>query len=245
MKNTLLEIRISAENNVTDKPEYSIIQCGKFLEMLVKEICKIENVEISTEESFYNLTKLLKSNNLIPRDIYSKINKVRINRNDAAHENKSQSLKEAQIMLEITKEVEQWYINKYESPVFHNTSNSFVYKNHGKEKDNQTYNSNDSDYCNTNQNIYNNTESSQSTNHPHQTSKKPYYTCSSDKPRNNKSSKTHGFFFRIICIVIIVILLRITGIVAPIVGNILGIIFTPVGLIILGIIVLLFFFVFN
>ena len=79
-----------AEKYVYSDPASSKNKSGLFVELMVREIMRIENIpepEDVKENNHYTRTKMLKSEGLLPYDVNQWINQVRIKRNDSAHEN--------------------------------------------------------------------------------------------------------------------------------------------------------------
>ena len=112
-----------AENYVYTDPASSKNKSGLFVELMVREILRIENIpEPETENSNYNRIKLLKSNGLLPYDVSQWITQVRLSRNDSTHENKATE-QDALLILGFTHHIAVWFMQVYgdgafEPPVF-------------------------------------------------------------------------------------------------------------------------------
>ncbi len=77
-----------AEKYVYTDPASSKNKSGLFVELMVREIMRIEKIpEPEYDNTHYTRTKILKSEGLLPYDVNQWINQVRIKRNDSAHEN--------------------------------------------------------------------------------------------------------------------------------------------------------------
>lgn len=102
-----------AENYVYTDPASSKNKSGLFVELMVREILRIENIaEPQFENSHYTRTKLLKNEGLLPYDVNQWINQVRIKRNDSTHENKA-SEQEALSVLSFTYHIAVWFMQVY------------------------------------------------------------------------------------------------------------------------------------
>ncbi|MBR1614621.1 MAG: type I restriction-modification system endonuclease [Treponema sp.] len=101
-----------AENYVYTDPASSKNKSGLFVELMVREILRIENLPEPEEKSHYARTKLLKNEGLLPFDVNQWINQVRIRRNDSAHENKA-SEQEAMTILGFTHHIAVWFMQVY------------------------------------------------------------------------------------------------------------------------------------
>ena len=112
-----------AESYVYTDPASSKNKSGLFVELMVREILRIENIpEPETENSNYNRIKLLKSNGLLPYDVSQWITQVRLSRNDSTHENKATE-QDALLILGFTHHIAVWFMQVYgdgafEPPVF-------------------------------------------------------------------------------------------------------------------------------
>ncbi|MCR5761902.1 MAG: DEAD/DEAH box helicase family protein, partial [Treponema sp.] len=102
-----------AENYVYTDPASSKNKSGLFVELMVREIMRIENIpEPDYDNTHFTRTKILKSEGLLPYDINQWINQVRIKRNDSAHENIA-SEKEALTVLGFTYQIAIWFMQTY------------------------------------------------------------------------------------------------------------------------------------
>lgn len=107
-----------AENYVYTDPASSKNKSGLFVELMVREILKIENIpEPETDNSHYNRIKLLKNNGLLPYDVGQWITQVRLCRNDSAHENKASS-QEALSVLGFAHHIACWFMQVYGDGAF-------------------------------------------------------------------------------------------------------------------------------
>ncbi len=106
-----------AENYVYTDPASSKNKSGLFVELMVREILRIENLPEPEEKSHYARTKLLKNEGLLPFDVNQWINQVRIRRNDSAHENKA-SEQEAMTILGFTHHIAVWFMQVYGDGAF-------------------------------------------------------------------------------------------------------------------------------
>lgn len=112
-----------AESYVYTDPASSKNKSGLFVELMVREILRIENIpEPETENTNYNRIKLLKNNGLLPYDVSQWITQVRLSRNDSTHENKATE-QDALLVLGFTHHIAVWFMQVYgdgtfESPVF-------------------------------------------------------------------------------------------------------------------------------
>jgi len=112
-----------AESYVYTDPASSKNKSGLFVELMVREILRIENIpEPETENTNYNRIKLLKNNGLLPYDVSQWITQVRLSRNDSAHENKATE-QDALLVLGFAHHIAIWFMQVYgdgafEAPVF-------------------------------------------------------------------------------------------------------------------------------
>lgn len=112
-----------AESYVYTDPASSKNKSGLFVELMVREILRIENIpEPEAENTNYNRIKLLKNNDLLPYDVSQWITQVRLSRNDSAHENKATE-QDALLVLGFAHHIAVWFMHVYgdgafEAPVF-------------------------------------------------------------------------------------------------------------------------------
>ena len=107
-----------AENYVYTDPASSKNKSGLFVELMVREILRIENIpEPETENSNYSRIKLLKNNGLLPYDVSQWITQVRLRRNDSTHENKA-SEQEALLVLGFAHHIAVWFMQVYGDGAF-------------------------------------------------------------------------------------------------------------------------------
>lgn len=106
-----------AENYVYTDPASSKNKSGLFVELMVREILRIENLPEPEDKTHYSRTKLLKNEGLLPYDVNQWINQVRIKRNDSAHENKA-SEQEALLILGFTHHIAVWFMQVYGDGAF-------------------------------------------------------------------------------------------------------------------------------
>ena len=73
-------------------------------------------MEVSKGSNLWELLKTLKNSKIISHDIFVKVDRIRRKRNCAAHEMKYQpSKQEAKVILDATKQIQQWFEKKYEN----------------------------------------------------------------------------------------------------------------------------------
>lgn len=104
-----------AEKYVYSDPASSKNKSGLFVELMVREIMRIENIpelENAKDNNHYTRTKILNSQGLLPYDVNQWINQVRIKRNDSAHENIA-SEQEAISVLSFTYHIAVWFMQTY------------------------------------------------------------------------------------------------------------------------------------
>ena len=104
-----------AEKYVYSDPASSKNKSGLFVELMVREIMRIENIpepEDVKENNHYTRTKILKSEGLLPYDVNQWINQVRIKRNDSTHENIATE-QEALSVLGFTYQIAIWFMQTY------------------------------------------------------------------------------------------------------------------------------------
>ena len=102
-----------AENYVYTDPASSKNKSGLFVELMVREILRIETLaEPQFDNTHYTRTKLLKNEGLLPYDVNQWINQVRIQRNDSAHENIA-SEQDALSVLGFTYHIAVWFMQVY------------------------------------------------------------------------------------------------------------------------------------
>ena len=83
----LAKIMDFAESYVYTDPASSKNKSGLFVELMVREILRIENIdEPETDNTHFTRTRLLKNEGLLPYDVNQWINQVRKSRNDSTHE---------------------------------------------------------------------------------------------------------------------------------------------------------------
>lgn len=115
-----------AENYVYTDPASSKNKSGLFLELMVREILRIENIpepEDKKENTHYNRIKLLKEDGVLPYDVNQWINQVRLKRNDSSHENLGSS-SDALLVLKFTFRTAVWFMQVYGDGSF--KANQFV-----------------------------------------------------------------------------------------------------------------------
>ena len=104
-----------AEKYAYSDPASSKNKAGLFVELMVREIMRIENIpepEDVKDNNHYTRTKILKSEGLLPYDVNQWINQVRIKRNDSTHENIG-SEQEAISVLGFTYQIAIWFMQTY------------------------------------------------------------------------------------------------------------------------------------
>lgn len=104
-----------AEEYVYSDPASSKTKSGLFVELMVSEIMRIENIpepEDERENTHYNRTRILKSEKLLPYDVCQWITQVRLQRNDSAHKNIA-SEQEALAVLGFTYQIAVWFMRTY------------------------------------------------------------------------------------------------------------------------------------
>lgn len=102
-----------AEKYVYSDPASSKSKSGLFVELMVREIMRIEKLpEPEYENSHFNRINLLKSERILPYDVNQWINQVRIKRNDSAHGN-SATEQEALSVLSFTYQIAVWFMQAY------------------------------------------------------------------------------------------------------------------------------------
>lgn len=109
-----------AEKYVYSDPASSKNKSGLFVELMVREIMRIENIpepEDVKENNHYTRTKILKSEGLLPYDVNQWINQVRIKRNDSAHENIATE-QEALTVLGFAYQIAIWFMQTYGDSAF-------------------------------------------------------------------------------------------------------------------------------
>ncbi len=107
-----------AENYVYTDPASSKNKSGLFVELMVREILRIENIsEPETENSNYTRIKLLKNNGLLPYDVNQWITQVRLSRNNSTHENRASS-QEALLVLGFAYHIAVWFMQVYGNGAF-------------------------------------------------------------------------------------------------------------------------------
>ena len=109
-----------AEKYVYSDPASSKNKSGLFVELMVREIMRIENIpepEDVKENNHYIRTKMLKSEGLLPYDVNQWINQVRIKRNDSAHENVATE-QEALTVLGFAYQIAIWFMQTYGDSAF-------------------------------------------------------------------------------------------------------------------------------
>lgn len=109
-----------AEKYVYSDPASSKNKSGLFVELMVREIMRIENIpepEDVKENNHYTRTKMLKSEGLLPYDVNQWITQVRIKRNDSAHENIATE-QEALSVLGFAYQIAIWFMQTYGDSAF-------------------------------------------------------------------------------------------------------------------------------
>lgn len=109
-----------AEKYVYSDPASSKNKSGLFVELMVREIMRIEDIpepEDVKENNHYTRTKILKSEGLLPYDVNQWINQVRIKRNDSAHENIATE-QEALTVLGFAYQIAIWFMQTYGDSAF-------------------------------------------------------------------------------------------------------------------------------
>lgn len=102
-----------AENYVYSDPNTSMIKQGMFAERLVKYMLAYDGIaEPDYDNTHANRIKLLKQNDLLPRDIDDTLYVIRKMRNDAAHSG-DDDLKRAKDNLRLTFNLGIWFMQTY------------------------------------------------------------------------------------------------------------------------------------
>ena len=102
-----------AENYVYTDPPSSKNKSGLFVELMVREILRIEKIaEPTFDNNHYNRTKLLKAEGILPPDVNLWINYVRKSRNDSSHQNIATE-KDALSILGFTWHIAVWFMQVY------------------------------------------------------------------------------------------------------------------------------------
>ena len=102
-----------AENYVYSDPNTSMIKQGMFAERLVKYMLAYDGIaESAYDNTHANRIKLLKQNDLLPKDIDNTLYVIRKMRNDAAHAGVD-DLKRAKDNLHLTFNLGVWFMQTY------------------------------------------------------------------------------------------------------------------------------------
>ena len=113
-----------AENYVYTDPASSKNKSGLFVELMVREILRIENIaEPQTDNTHYTRTRLLNNEGFLPYDVNQWINQVRKKRNDSAHENLADE-QDALMVLRFAHRIADWFMRVYGDSSF--SSDSFM-----------------------------------------------------------------------------------------------------------------------
>ena len=110
---SLAKIMDFAESYVYTDPASSKNKSGLFVELMVREILRIENIdEPETDNTHFIRTRLLKNEGLLPYDVNKWINQVRKSRNDSTHEDIATE-QEALSVLSFTYHIAVWFMQTY------------------------------------------------------------------------------------------------------------------------------------
>ena len=104
-----------AERNLYIDSNTTFMKCGMFGEIIVKYMFSIEHIDetpIVYNNNHNNRIKLLKKEDLIPEDIDTILNMLRIKRNYAAHE-WYENVEKAKVQLELTYKLAVWFMQTY------------------------------------------------------------------------------------------------------------------------------------
>lgn len=102
-----------AEKYAYTDPASSKNKSGLFVELMVREIMRLENIaEPEADNTHFTRTKILKNYGLLPYDVNQWINQIRIKRNDSAHENIA-TKEEALKILGFAYHVAVWFMKTY------------------------------------------------------------------------------------------------------------------------------------
>lgn len=104
-----------AERNLYIDSNTTFVKCGIFGEILVKYMVSMEQVDetlLAHDDNHNNRIKLLKKEDLIPKDIDTILHMLRIKRNNAAH-NGYEDIEKAKIQLELTYKLAVWFMQTY------------------------------------------------------------------------------------------------------------------------------------
>ena len=115
-----------AEKYAYSDPASSKNKSGLFVELMVREIMRIEHIAEpadTKENTHYNRIKILKSEGLLPYDVNQWIHQVRKSRNDSAHEDLATEA-EALSVLRFTHHIAVWFMQTYGDGSF--TAEAFV-----------------------------------------------------------------------------------------------------------------------
>ena len=115
-----------AERYVYSDPASSKNKSGLFVELMVREMMRIEHIPEPIdvkENNHFNRTRILKNEGLIPYDVNQWINQVRIKRNNSAHENDANE-QEALLVLRFAHHIAVWFMQTYGDSSF--TAQPFI-----------------------------------------------------------------------------------------------------------------------
>lgn len=115
-----------AERYVYSDPASSKNKSGLFVELMVREMMRIEHIPEPIdvkENNHFNRTRILKNDGLIPYDVNQWINQVRIKRNNAAHENDANE-QEALLVFRFAHHIAVWFMQTYGDSSF--TAQPFI-----------------------------------------------------------------------------------------------------------------------
>ncbi len=102
-----------AEKYAYTDPASSKNKSGLFVELMVREIMRLENIaEPDADNTHFTRTKILKNYGLLPYDVNQWINQIRIKRNDSAHENIA-TKEEALKILGFAYHIAVWFMKTY------------------------------------------------------------------------------------------------------------------------------------
>lgn len=104
-----------AERNLYIDSNTTFIKCGMFGEIIVQYMFSMEEVDetlIAHDNNHNNRTKLLKKEDLIPKDIDNILHMLRIKRNSDAHHG-YEDVEKAKVQLELTYKLAVWFMQTY------------------------------------------------------------------------------------------------------------------------------------
>ena len=108
----LAKLGQEAESYLYSDPNVCMYKLGQLMEQLVKKLLEVNEIRVTSDRTHSQRIYDAYRNDLTPKEIYDYLNKVRVDRNEAAHK-LAGSITQAKEMLQSAYQVSCWFMKKY------------------------------------------------------------------------------------------------------------------------------------